>query len=115
MDICKYICIYKYKIHGDYYCLLYICVKTYVYIDIKIPWRYTKIDLFELYGVFNRWGIQTYVARCKRTTERNRMNYMGIIITEYHVVYVYDISYVPIVSTVTTHGFIRGITYGCSV
>lgn len=23
------------KIHGDYYCLYYICIKTYVYIDVK--------------------------------------------------------------------------------
>jgi len=45
------------KIHGDYYCLYYICIKTYVYIDVKIPWRYTKIDLFVLYGGLNRWGI----------------------------------------------------------
>lgn len=29
----------------------YVCIKTYVYIDVKIPWRYTKIDLFALYSV----------------------------------------------------------------
>lgn len=57
VDICKYICIYKYKIRGEYYCLVYICVEINIYIDIKIPWRYTKIDLFALHGVFNRWGI----------------------------------------------------------
>lgn len=28
----------------------YISVATYVYIDVKIPWRYMKIDLFALYG-----------------------------------------------------------------
>lgn len=31
VDICKYICIYKYKIHGDYYYLLCMCVKIYIY------------------------------------------------------------------------------------
>lgn len=32
----------------------YISVATYVYIDVKIPWGYTKIDLFTLYGGLNR-------------------------------------------------------------
>lgn len=32
----------------------YISVATYVYIDVKIPWRYMKIDLFTLYGGLNR-------------------------------------------------------------
>lgn len=35
----------------------YVSVATYVYIDVKNPWRYTKIDLFALYGGLNRWGI----------------------------------------------------------
>lgn len=35
----------------------YVSVATYVYIDVKIPWGYTKIDLFALYGGLNRWGI----------------------------------------------------------
>ena len=29
----------------------YVSVATYVYIDVKIPWGYMKIDLFALYGV----------------------------------------------------------------
>lgn len=29
----------------------YVYVLLYVYIDVKIPHRYTKIDLFALYGV----------------------------------------------------------------
>lgn len=29
----------------------YMYVLSYVYIDVKIPWRYTKIDLFALYSV----------------------------------------------------------------
>lgn len=29
----------------------YICVLICTYRDIKIPWGYTKIDLFALYGV----------------------------------------------------------------
>lgn len=45
------------------------------------------------------------------------MNRMGIITTEYHVVDAWVVSYGHIqgVSTIATHGIIRGINYGCSV
>lgn len=45
------------KIRGEYYCLLCICVEINIYRDVKIPWGYTKIDLFALYGDLNRYGI----------------------------------------------------------
>lgn len=60
---------------------------------LKNPWRYAKIDLFALYGGLNRCGMQTYVAWCKRTTQRHRMNFMGIIATEYPVVDTWVASY----------------------
>lgn len=55
---------------------------------LKIPWGYTKINLFALYGGLNRCGIQTYVTTHRHTVELHRMNFMCIIATEYHVVYV---------------------------
>lgn len=53
VDICIYMYIQIKKIHGNYYCLLCICVEIDIYRDVKIPWRYTKIDLFALYGGLN--------------------------------------------------------------
>ena len=54
VDICKYICIYKYKIHGDYYCLLcvidiYRCKKFRGDIRKLIYLRYTACLIAGVY------------------------------------------------------------------
>lgn len=58
------------------------------------------------------------MARCKRTVESHRMNCMGIIATEYHVVDTHRLYHMVIrtaSSTVATHDILRSINHGCSV